>query len=275
MNKLFFFVGLLAFIGITTYALFNELDRNQAEINAGISGRVETLPQVTGYITKMDNAYVFLLDPNTLQPLATNILNPFLPPTTFYIGQEHAHEGITLEGAYRLLIVHDRDGNVNQPTQNEIAGSITAPIALGTNGYTYKMSRFFRGFNELLAEIETPDKQQNSSREISGTIRIAPEYQEMVAATDQLIILLFDPQLNRPVAFKIIPHVYDGQSFRIGQENSMGGTPLTGEYSLRILTDKNNQPFQSTEGEIIGRSTSLISLGTKDVIFELNAPYLR
>ena len=55
----------------------------------------------------------------------------------------------------------------------------------------------------------------------------------------------------------------------------MGGQTLSGKYSLRILTDKNNQPFQSVPGEIIGRSQDLISLGVNNLEFELDQQYLR
>ena len=55
----------------------------------------------------------------------------------------------------------------------------------------------------------------------------------------------------------------------------MRGQTLNGKYSLRILTDKNNQPFQSVPGEIIGRSNNLLSMGTADVKFVLDQSYTR
>ena len=55
----------------------------------------------------------------------------------------------------------------------------------------------------------------------------------------------------------------------------MGGQPLKGPYSLRILTDKNNQPFEPSPGEVVGRSQTLIPLGTHNLQFVLDQPYTR
>jgi hypothetical protein len=55
----------------------------------------------------------------------------------------------------------------------------------------------------------------------------------------------------------------------------MGGPLPAGPFQLRILTDKNNQPFQSAPGEVVGRSSELIALGTHGLQFTLDQPYTR
>ena len=63
--------------------------------------------------------------------------------------------------------------------------------------------------------------------------------------------------------------------FQIGPSNAMGTTDLVGPYSLRILTDKDGQPFQAAKGELIGRSKDLVPLGTTNLDFVLDSPYVR
>ena len=86
--------------------------------------------------------------------------------------------------------------------------------------------------------------------------------------------MLFDPKKGSPVAVKILDNFKLPQRFSIGRSNALGIQPFRGEFSLRILTDKNNQPFKSVIGEIIGRSKKLIALGTKNIEFIMNQNYV-
>ena len=110
---------------------------------------------------------------------------------------------------------------------------------------------------------------------ISGSITVSKALESKVAPSDRLIILLFDPQQPRPVAFKIIPHTLLPQHFTITVPPEARGDQLRKAYSLRILTDKDENPFGAADGEVVGRSAQPIPLGTKDVDFVLDQPYVR
>jgi hypothetical protein len=109
---------------------------------------------------------------------------------------------------------------------------------------------------------------------IAGTITVSPALQKDVNSADRLIIMLFDPQQARPAAFKIIPHTLLPQRFTITLPADARGDVREG-YSLRILTDKDDNPFGSAPGEVIGRSEQPIPLGTLDLNFVLDQPYTR
>ena len=113
-NKLIFYSVLLCFIGLTTYALWNEIRRNTANLEQSISGTILTAPGVGGGIVKTDNAHILLFNPDTLELVATRIINPFLPPVTFNIGQSDTDR--KLSGMYRILILPDKDGDPNRPS---------------------------------------------------------------------------------------------------------------------------------------------------------------
>ena len=268
-NKLIFLAAFAVFAGLTVYALWKEVNRGTTQLKYSISGVILSAPGVGGGIIKTDNAHVLLFDPETLELVASKILNPFLPPLTFSVGQDDAEQ--PLSGYYRLLVLTDKNGNPNRPSAGEVIGPLTSPILLGTEGVEYSVDRPFQNFPAelLVAKTDTPETS------ISGTITVLAELQTQLDSTDRLIIMLFDPELGRPVAIKISANFKPPQKFSIGQANAMGGQALNGKYSLRILTDKNNQPFQSVPGEIIGRSTGLISLGTADLEFVLDLPYTR
>ena len=87
--------------------------------------------------------------------------------------------------------------------------------------------------------------------------------------------MLFDPKKGRPVAVKILDNFKLPQKFSIGHSNALGIQTFRGKFSLRILTDKNNQPFESVIGEIIGRSKKLIALGDKNIEFVMDQNYVR
>ena len=82
-----------------------------------------------------------------------------------------------------------------------------------------------------------------------------------------MVIMLFEPALGRPVAFRILNRFELPLDFSIGATDAMGGADLKGPFSLRILTDRNNQPFESSPGELIGRSQKLLPLGTHGIVF--------
>ncbi len=268
-NKLIFLAAFIVFVGLTVYALWKEVSRETTQLKYSISGVILSAPGVGGGIIKTDNAHVLLFDPETLELVASKILNPFLPPLTFSVGQDDA--GQPLSGSYRLLVLTDKNGNPNHPSAGEVIGPLSQPILLGTEGVEYSVDRPFKSFpTELLvAKTDSP------ATSISGTIVVSAELQDQLDSADRLVIMLFDPEQGRPVAIKMSTNFKPPQKFSIGQANAMGGQSLSGKYSLRILTDKNNQPFQSVPGEIIGRSQGLISMGTGDLEFELDQPYIR
>ena len=142
---------------------------------------------------------------------------------------------------------------------------------MGTEGYKYYLDRPFKSFPEKLIsrEKDSPEKS------ISGIVKASPKLSNLVSANDSLVIMLFDPETNRPVAVKIMDNLKLPQKFNIGHSNALGIQPLSGKFSLRILTDKNNQPFESVIGEIIGRSKKLIALGTKNIEFVMDQNYVR
>lgn len=271
LNKLLYVLGVLAIVALIGYALMQEIVRNERQIGSGISGTIHLAPGVGAGIVKTDNALVYLLDPTSYEPKAIAVINPFVPPIAFYVGQQDAVSAETLQGEYRLLVITDKNGRTEVPVPGEFIGPISQPIALGTEQVDYTLTEPFRQIPTELRRKPAVD----ASQLISGTIKIAPELKANVEETDRLVIMLFDPKLGRPAAFKFIPHVIDGQTFSIGQPDAMQGAQLQGPFSLRILTDKNNKPFQAAPGEIVGRSTELIDLGTEGIILELNQPYVR
>ena len=268
-NKLIGLTSLIAFVGLTVYSLWNEVSRETIQLKYSISGVILSAPGVGGGIIKTDNAHVLLFDPETMELVASKILNPFLPPLTFSVGQADASR--PLNGSYRLLVLTDKNGNPNHPSVGEVIGPLSQPILLGSEGVEYSVDRVFQNFPAELIVVKT----DSPATSIGGTIVVSAEMQNNLDSADRLIIMLFDLEQGRPVAIKVSNNFKPPQKFSIGQANAMGGQTLNGKYSLRILTDKNNQPFQSVPGEIIGRSLGLISLGTADLEFVLDQPYTR
>ena len=263
-------IGIVVLIG---YALWQEIARNESHIQTSISGTIKTAPNVTGGVVKTDNAYLILFDPETLTPVAQHMINPFLPPITFSIGQSDAGSQASLQGSYRLLIFTDRDGDPNLPSPGELIGAFTPPLSLGTESFSYVLDRPFNSFpQELLKSSQPADKPEDS---IQGIVRVSSDLLKQISPTDKLIIMLFDPSQGRPVAFKFVESPSFPMEFQIGPSNAMGTTDLVGPYSLRILTDKDGQPFQAAEGELIGRSKDMVPLGTSNLDFVLDSPYVR
>ncbi len=268
-NKYIFFIFLIGFLALIINELFEELKRNNLLLKNSISGLILSKPEISRNIVKTDNAYILLFEPETLDLIALKIVNPFLPPVTFSIGQEDAEE--PLRGSYRLLVITDKNRNINLPFAGEAIGPLMEPISLGTEGVKYYLDR---PFEKLPTDFDIVKSESHVSS-ISGTVYVSSPLRNNLDSNDRLVIMLFDLNKNRPAAIKILTNFNPPQKFSIGQLDALKGQILKGEYSLRILTDKNNQPFQSFPGEIVGRSKSLVSMGTQELEFELDQKYIK
>jgi len=277
---------ILAVVGGAFWGLMREIKREEERLRASISGvfDVERALFAKGQadVVRTDRIVLILVDPESGKPVAIRTESPLVPPQTYFIGQEHALGGRQLTGPYLLVGITDKDGEIFKVTPGEVWGRSAQPVALGTEQFQLTLSEPFRG-----TLMNTPptapmagggmmggDGDADPAFSISGAINVAPALKDRIKPTDRLVVLLFDPELGRPAAFKIIPHANLPQDFSITLPAGQRGGAKPG-YFLRVISDRDNNPFGSAEGELVGRSTEAIPLGTKDIQFTLDQPYVR
>jgi hypothetical protein len=266
-------------------------------------------------VVRTDRLVLLLVDPGTRQPVALHFVTPLVPPQTIRIGQSEARDtklsgpylvvGITDKDGeifkvtpgeiygrspqpvalgteeYRLLLTEPFRGSLF----NEAGGSggMPGPMAGAPPAGGYgaggappggPVAGGPMGNAPMRAGPLDGTSDADPKFSIAGTITVSATLQGKVEPSDRLIILLFDPQRPQPVAFKIIPHTLLPQRFTITVPPEARAELREG-YSLRVLTDKDNNPFGAAEGEVVGRSARPIALGTTDVEFVLDQPYVR
>jgi hypothetical protein len=123
-----------------------------------------------------------------------------------------------------------------------------------------------------MADVQAEAAPEPPERTVSGTVLAAPDLAANVTAGDRMVIMLFDPEAGRPAAIKLVPVTKLPQAFSISVPP---GQPLKAGYSLRILTDKDGNPFNAAPGEIVGRSAALVPPGTHTVRLVMDRPYVR
>ena len=123
-NRLIYLVFILVILVIIVNSLLKELSRNNNFLKSSISGIIISNPDISRGIVKTDNAYILLFDPEKPELVAVKTVNPFLPPLTFSIGQEDSDN--TLSGAYRLLVITDKNRNVYLPSVGEVTLGLKA-----------------------------------------------------------------------------------------------------------------------------------------------------
>jgi hypothetical protein len=290
-----FLAALAALVG---GALWRELRRDDEQRAQSVFGVVEVasglLASGAADIVRTDRVALFLLDPASGEPVALKFESPLVPPQNFQIGQPDALGGKPLSGEYDLIGITDKDGEVFRVTPGEVYGRGTVRVKLGMTQVRLVLDQPFRGSlsnsgqpagglaggtadggaggMEGAGPNAAPEGGEDPRRTIAGVVRVAPALAGSVAPADRLVVLLFDPEAGRPVATKIVPHVLLPQRFSISLPP---GAPVKAGYSLRILTDKNNSPFEPAPGEVVGRSAQPIPPGTRDVDFVLDQPYTR
>ncbi len=270
------------------YALNREVDRERAKLRESISGRVDVSPDLLARgladIVKTDRMVLILVDPTTGNPAAMKFDTPFVPPQTFVIGQDDAGSRGQLRGAYYVIGLTDKDGEVFQISPGEVYGRSEKPVQLGSEQFTLTLDQPFRGglFNGtppaglLPAGHPEPGAQPagEAALSISGTVRAAPKLAGNVAKTDRIVILAFKPDQSQPVAFKILPSAQLPAPFTITVPAGALDKSSPGVL-LHVLTDKDNNPFNAAPGEIIGRSKEPVPLGTTGLEFVMDQPYTR
>ena len=292
-TKHFVIIGLIVcFFLVIGWALLRELGREERTLRTSISGVVEIAPHLFASgqvdIVKTDRLALYLVDPKTREPVLLRFESPLVPPMNIRIGQLDAPDGIDLAGSYLVVGITDKDGEIFRVTPGEVYGRSKGPVELGTEGFRLVLDQPFRGslFNEAMAarparrkSASPPSRKARAGTaelrfSISGTITVSKALSSNVVPTDRLVLLMFDPELGRPVANKIIPHALLPQKFTISLPP--GARPNAKKsYSLRILTDKDNNPFGSAPGEVIGRSAEPVPLGTTDLKFVMDQNYVK
>ena len=269
------------------FALLREVNREEAMLAASLSGVVDVAPELFASgqadIVKTDRLVLYLIDPATDKAVALRIVTPLVPPQVFDIGQGDSRAEKALSGAYHLVGITDKDGEIFKVTPGEVYGRSAEPIALGTEQVRLVLDQPFRGslFNAAgpTGTGRVPSepgrgpslRPGEEARTIQGVVRVHPDLVYGVEPTDRLVILLFAAESSRPAVTKIIPHVFLPQPFFITVPEEAAGRA----YYLRILTDKDGDPLNPVEGEVIGRGRVLIPPGTKGVDFVLDTRFKR
>jgi hypothetical protein len=288
-------VLLVVFVAGVGGALWRELARDEATLRRSVSGIVEVSPALYAAgqadIVKTDRLVLVLVDPATGQPVALKFESPLVPPQNIRIGQQDVRQaGEIGNGPYLLIGITDKDGEIFHAAPGEVWGRLPDPVSLGMEHVKLLLDAPFRGglnndggsaplgaaaldggYGAGAGSAGAAAAPPDPARTISGTITVAPKLAANVAKSDRLIVLLFDPELGRPAAMLIIPHALIPQKFSISAPDAAPGK----RFFLRVISDKDNNPFQAAPGEVAGRSKEPIALGTHDITFELDEPYTR
>ncbi len=282
---------IVVFVIGVALAFWREIRREEETLARSISGIVEVSPhlfaQGVADVVRTDRLVLLLVDPQTQRPVALHFESPLVPPQTIRIGQDHARIEGELTGPYVVVGITDKDGEIFTVTPGEIYGRSPQPVPLGAEEFRLVLDQPYRGTltNERRpqtagaptgqAQRQAPAAQADDPRfSVSGSIVASQAMQGRVERSDRLVVLLFDPELGRPAGFKIIPHAILPQQFTVSLQ-PQARTDAKPAYQLRVISDKDNNPFGAAEGEVVGRSAEPIPLGSSDVVLELNQPYVR
>jgi hypothetical protein len=276
---------LFLFAALVGTALWRELRRDAEALAHSITGRLDVDPELAASgqadIVRTDRVALILVDPQTQHPVAMHFESPLVPPMNFRIGVEDAQGGQPLTGRYTLIAITDKDGEVFRTAPGEIYGKAEQLVGLGDQHIVVTLTQPFhgsltnappRGPGAPMMAGAAAEPPGPPERTVSGTVRAAPELAANVAAGDRMVIMLFDLEAGRPAAVQLVPITMLPQSFSI---SIPAGQPLKAGYSLRILTDKDGNPFGAAPGEIVGRSAGLVPPGKHDVRFVMDQPYVR
>lgn len=148
-RTMFILVGLVVFISAVALALLREVDREEAKLKSAISGIAEVSEQMlsTGQadIARTDRIALLLIDPKTGEAVALKTESPFIPPLAISIGQQNVRGETPLEGAYYLMGITDKDGDIAKPTPGEVFGRSPEPIQIGSEQVHLLLDQPFRG----------------------------------------------------------------------------------------------------------------------------------
>lgn len=298
---------LVLFFGGVYFAFMGEISREEEKLAGSISGFVEVDDNLfrAGLVNlvKTDRLILYLLDAETKQRVAQKSITPFVPPQTIEI-MPFSREGQKPDPdrKYILIGISDKDGEIFKITPGEIYGRSPTTFSLGTEGIKLVLNEGYKGglFND--GQMMARSRGQRSPRgsmgrgrvmgaesaggggmnlsqnfpdevSIQGTVTSSEAVE--IEEGDRLVVMLFPEGRNRPIGINIIPITSLPATFKVGVKPLIAETLKSGGVQLRIVLDKNMNPFGAAPGERVGRSKEDIPLGTKGLKFVMDQPYVR
>lgn len=106
-----------------------------------------------------------------------------------------------------------------------------------------------------------------------GEITVAPELADSIGADDRLIIKLYHPEGEKQLdqSYQIVSSFTLPLRFTAAPGTDMSKRTKWQHYVVEVFTDKNNDVLGTAEGELIGRTTEALALGSKDIRIVLDA----
>ena len=107
---------------------------------------------------------------------------------------------------------------------------------------------------------------------IEGVIDVKPELKQKLSPADRLVIKLFHPKdgIEMDAKYSIMSNFQLPLQFRVSPYIVMDGTTRHNKYVIEVFTDKDQNVLGVADGELAGRTSSTVDLGSRGLRIILN-----
>ena len=107
---------------------------------------------------------------------------------------------------------------------------------------------------------------------IEGVIDVKPELKPKLSPADRLVIKLFHPKdgIEMDAKYSIVSNFQLPLQFRVLPYIVMDGTTRHDKYVIEVFTDKDQNVLGVADGELVGRTSGTVDLGSRGLQIILN-----
>jgi len=107
---------------------------------------------------------------------------------------------------------------------------------------------------------------------IEGVIDVKPELKQKLSPADRLVIKLFHPKdgIEMDAKYSIVSNFQLPLQFRVLPYIVMDGTTRHDKYVIEVFTDKDQNVLGVADGELVGRTSGTVDLGSRGLQIILN-----
>ena len=107
---------------------------------------------------------------------------------------------------------------------------------------------------------------------IEGVIDVKPELKQKLSPADRLVIKLFHPKdgIEMDAKYSIMSNFQLPLQFRVSPYIVMDGTTRHNKYVIEVFTDKDQNVLGVADGELAGRTSGTVDLGSRGLRIILN-----
>ncbi len=264
---------------------------NDGPPNDSVSGTIRLDPKLSSEARRARTMFIVLTPEGGGPPIAVQRLVRVEFPYKYVLTKDDVMvRGRSFTGRVKVRVRLDADGRVGPFVRGDFQGENAKSVSIGARDVDIVINRAGTADPPEVARRGNPRKRSapgmsetrgrtrpsvsGGGGTISGTVVVAPGLSKKVAGKPVLYIIARTERPGPPLAVVRIANPKFPAKFTLSKANVMiPGMPFRGKVRITARLDKDGNAGPAQPGDIEGKTSGLVPVGSKDVVITLNKEY--